>query len=105
MGIDGGDTVWVMISAALVMLMTPGLGLFYAGLARRKNVLSLLMQCFIAIALVSVVWALWGYSLAFGPSGGGLIGGWNGSRLAKWAASRTPATPQQYPTQPTCCSS
>jgi Amt family ammonium transporter len=75
MGIDGGDTVWVMISAALVMLMTPGLGLFYAGLARRKNVLSLLMQCFIAIALVSVVWALWGYSLAFGPSRGGLIGG------------------------------
>jgi Amt family ammonium transporter len=75
MGVDGGDTVWVMVSAALVMLMTPGLGLFYAGLSRRKNVLSTLMQCFIAIAMISVIWALWGYSLAFGPSRAGLIGG------------------------------
>ncbi|GBC70629.1 Ammonium transporter NrgA [Candidatus Calditenuaceae archaeon HR02] len=73
--VDTGDTSWVLVSAALVMLMTPGLGFFYAGLSRRKNVLAVLMQCFIAVATISVVWTLWGYSLAFGPSRGGFIGG------------------------------
>lgn len=73
--VDAGDTSWVLVSAALVMLMTPGLGFFYAGLSRRKNVVSVLMQCFIAVAAVSIVWALWGYSLAFGSSKGGFIGG------------------------------
>lgn len=75
MSVDAGDTTWVVVSAALVMLMTPGLGFFYAGLSRRKNVISLLTQCFISIAVVSVVWTLWGYSLAFGPDVGGYVGG------------------------------
>jgi Amt family ammonium transporter len=71
--IDSGDTAWVLISAALVMLMTPGLAFFYGGLVRRKNYLSVLMQCFIALAVISVQWVLFGYSLSFGP-GNGFIG-------------------------------
>jgi Amt family ammonium transporter len=70
--IDTGDTAWVLISTALVMLMTPGLALFYGGLVRRKNVLSTIMHSFFMLALVSVIWVLWGYSLAFGPDAGGL---------------------------------
>ena len=73
--INGADTAWVLISAALVMLMTPALGLFYGGLVREKNALSTLMHSFFILALISVQWALWGYSLSFGPSQGGLIGG------------------------------
>jgi Amt family ammonium transporter len=66
--ISAGDTAWVLISSALVLLMTaPGLALFYGGMVRRKNVLSTLMQSFILTALVSVQWALFGYSLAFSP--------------------------------------
>lgn len=73
--INGADTAWVLISAALVMLMTPGLALFYGGLVRQKNVLSTLMHSFFMLALISVQWVLWGYTLAFGPDRGGLIGG------------------------------
>ena len=74
--ISAGDTAWVLMSAALVMLMTPGLALFYGGLVRRKNVLSTIMHSFFILALVSVTWVLWGYTLAFGPDTGlGLIGG------------------------------
>jgi Amt family ammonium transporter len=74
--INTGDTAWVLISTALVMLMTPGLALFYGGLVRRKNVLSTIMHSFFILALVSVIWVLWGYTLAFGPDTGlGLIGG------------------------------
>ena len=73
--INAGDTAWVLISTALVMLMTPGLALFYGGLVRRKNVLSTIMHSFFILALVSVTWVLWGYTLAFGPDIGGLIGG------------------------------
>ena len=72
--IDTGDTAWILVSTALVMLMTPGLALFYGGMVRRKNVLGTLMHSFIAIALVSVQWVLVGYSLAFGPDVKGLIG-------------------------------
>jgi Amt family ammonium transporter len=72
--ISAGDTAWVLASAALVLLMTPGLAFFYGGLVRRKNVLSVLMQCFAIIAIVSVQWVLFGYSLAFGPDVHGLIG-------------------------------
>jgi len=76
MPIDSGDTTWVLISTALVMLMTPGLALFYGGLVRRKNVLSTIMHSFFILGLVSVIWVLWGYTLAFGPDTGlGLIGG------------------------------
>ncbi len=80
--INTGDTAWLLISTALVMLMTPGLALFYGGMVRRKNVLGTIMQSFIALGVVSVVWVLWGYSLAFGPDIGHFIGGlqWAGLR-------------------------
>ncbi|HWQ14577.1 MAG TPA: ammonium transporter [Roseiflexaceae bacterium] len=73
--INGADTAWVLVSAALVMLMTPGLALFYGGLVREKNVLSTIMHSFFILALISIQWALWGYTLAFGPTVGGFIGG------------------------------
>ncbi|PZR61070.1 MAG: ammonia channel protein [Chloroflexi bacterium] len=73
---NAGDTAWVLIATALVMLMTPGLAFFYGGLVRRKNVLSTMMHSLFILALVSVTWVLWGYTLAFGPDTGlGLIGG------------------------------
>jgi Amt family ammonium transporter len=67
--INAGDTAWVIVSAALVMFMTPGLALFYGGMVRTKNVLAMLMQNFFALGLISVIWALIGYSLAFGGTG------------------------------------
>jgi len=73
--IDTGDTAWILVSAALVMLMTPALGFFYGGLVRQKNVLSTIMHSFFMLALISVQWVLWGYTLAFGPDKGGIIGG------------------------------
>src|SRR3981189_81969 len=73
--ISAGDTAWLLASAALVMLMTPALGFFYGGLVRRKNVLATIMHSFFILCLISVQWVLWGYSLAFGPDHGGLIGG------------------------------
>jgi Amt family ammonium transporter len=81
-GIDTGDTAWMLISSALVMLMTPGLALFYGGMVRRKNVLSTIMHSFTAIAIVSIQWILVGYSLAFGPDIKGIIGSldWAGLR-------------------------
>jgi len=76
MKIDTGDTSWLLISTALVMLMTPALGFFYGGLVGKKNVLSTLTHSFFILCLISVQWVLWGYSLAFSPdSGAGLIGG------------------------------
>ena len=72
--INAGDTAWVLISAALVMLMTPGLAFFYGGLVRKKNMLSVLMQCMLALAVISVQWVLFGYSLSFHP-GDGFWGG------------------------------
>ena len=73
--VDTGDTSWLLISSALVLMMTiPGLSLFYGGLVRKKNVLSVLMQCFMITCLISVQWVLWGYSLSFGPDIKGLIG-------------------------------
>jgi len=70
-----GDMAWLLTSSALVMIMTPGLGFFYAGLARKKNVVSTVFQCFATVAVVSLVWVLWGYTLAFGPDRFGLVGG------------------------------
>ena len=74
--IDTGDTAWMLAATALVMIMLPGLALFYGGLVRRKNVLSTIMHSFFGLAIVSVVWVLVGFSLAFGPdlNGWGLIG-------------------------------
>jgi len=71
---DTGDTAWILISAALVMLMTPGLALFYGGMVRRKNVLGTIMHSFIAIAIISLQWILIGYSLSFGPDINGFVG-------------------------------
>ncbi len=74
--IDKGDTAWMLTSCALVLLMTvPGLALFYSGMVRQKNALSTLMHSFIIMALISIQWVLWGYSLAFGPDHGGILGG------------------------------
>jgi Amt family ammonium transporter len=69
-----GDISWVTTATALVMLMTPALGFFYAGLVRKKNLVSTLVQCLVIFAVVSIVWVLWGYSLVFGPSVNGVIG-------------------------------
>jgi Amt family ammonium transporter len=73
--VDTGDTAWLLISSALVMLMTPGLALFYGGMVRTKNVLGTIMQSFIALGVISIQWVLYGYSLAFGPDIGHVIGG------------------------------
>src|SRR3990170_9133033 len=75
--INAGDTAWLLMATALVMVMLPGLALFYGGLVRRKNVLSTIMHSFFGLALVSIVWVVAGFSLAFGPdvNGLGLIGG------------------------------
>ncbi|HZW83046.1 MAG TPA: ammonium transporter, partial [Candidatus Deferrimicrobium sp.] len=80
--IDSGDTSFILLSTALVMLMTPGLALFYGGMVRKKNVLSTIMQSFIIIALISIQWVVIGYSLAFGPDHAGIIGGLNWLGLA-----------------------
>ena len=77
-----GDTAFILVSAALVLLMTPGLALFYAGMVRGKNALGTIMQSFIIIGVISLEWILWGYSMAFGPDKIGIIGGleWFGLR-------------------------
>src|SRR5262245_5762996 len=73
--IDSGDTAWMLVSTALVLLMTPGLALFYGGMVRTKNVLSTFMHSFSALGIVTVQWALIGYSIAFGSDHAGLFGG------------------------------
>ena len=78
--ISAGDTAWVLMSSALVMLMTPGLAFFYGGMVRRKNILSILMQCFVMACLISLQWILFGYSLAFAP-GNGFWGGFAWANL------------------------
>ena len=80
--IDAGDTAFVLICSALVMFMTPGLALFYGGMVRNKNVLGTIIQSFVVVGLVTVIWVLWGYSIAFGPDVWGIFGnlGWFGLR-------------------------
>jgi Amt family ammonium transporter len=96
-GINHGDVAWILTSSAIVLMMTiPGLALFYGGLVRSKNVLSILMQCIVCAALVSVTWVLWGYSIAFG--GEGLL--WGGlSKLGlvgvSWEAGPDENIPEQ----------
>lgn len=80
--LDAGSTAWLLIATALVMLMVPGLALFYGGMVQGKNVLSTFMHSFFALAIVSVQWAVVGYSLAFGESHGGFIGGLDHAFLA-----------------------
>lgn len=77
--ISGADTAFILICAALVMIMTPGVALFYGGMVRRKNVLGMLMQSFVVLGIATVIWIVYGYSLAFGPDIGHLIGS------LKWA--------------------
>jgi ammonium transporter, Amt family len=72
--ISSGDTAWMLIATAMVMVMTPGLALFYGGMVRSKNVLGTMMQSFMCLGIVSIIWVLYGYSLAFGPDIGGMIG-------------------------------
>ena len=80
--VNAGDTAWLLVSSALVLLMTPALALFYGGMVRKKNVLSTLMHSLAAIPIVSVLWTVCGYSLAFGPSHGGVIGSLSSMGLA-----------------------
>ncbi|MFA5221758.1 MAG: ammonium transporter [Methanoregula sp.] len=77
MVLDSGATAWILASTALVMIMTPGVGFFYGGLVRKKNFISMITLSFVAFALVSIQWVLFGYSLAFGPDVGGFIGNLN----------------------------
>jgi Amt family ammonium transporter len=77
MSINTGDTAWLLMSSALVMLMTPGVALFYGGMVRRKNLLSTMMMSFACLGLVGLLWVLYGYSLSFGSDHAGLIGGFN----------------------------
>ena len=83
--INYADLTWVMISTALVMIMTPTLAFFYGGLVRKKNILSVLMQCMVILCVISMQWILFGYSLAFGPDKGGIIGGleWLGTERCR----------------------
>jgi Amt family ammonium transporter len=71
---DSGDTAFMLIATAMVMLMTPGLALFYGGLVRSKNVLSTTMQSFLCLGIISIIWVMYGYSMAFGPDIGGFVG-------------------------------
>jgi Amt family ammonium transporter len=94
--VDTGDTAWILISAALVLLMTPALAMFYGGMVRAKNVLGTIMHSFVAIAVISVQWVLIGYSLSFGPDIHGFIGS-----LDWFALSGVGAAPSAYaPTIP-----
>lgn len=77
MPISAADTAWILVSSALVMLMTPGVAFFYGGMVRRKNLLSTIMMSFVCLGLVGLLWILYGYSLSFGSDYGGIIGGLN----------------------------
>jgi Amt family ammonium transporter len=95
---NSGDIAWVITATALVMLMTPALGFFYGGLVRKKNLVSTIAQCFIIFAVISIIWALYGYSLAFGPSIGGVIGnlslaGLNGITIHSITPALAPTIP------------
>ena len=95
--INAGDTAWVLVSAALVMLMTPGLAFFYGGLVREKNVLGTIMHSFVVIAIVSLLWVTVGYSLAFGPDHWGIIGGLDWSFLRHVGETPNPAYSSTVP--------
>jgi Amt family ammonium transporter len=74
LAIDTGNTAWMLIASSLVLLMIPALGMFEAGLLRRKNTVSIFMQIFFGMALLSVMWFVFGFSLTFGPDTAGLVG-------------------------------
>jgi ammonium transporter, Amt family len=91
MVIDTGDTAWVITATALVMLMTPALGFFYGGLVRQKNLVATIVQCLAIFSVISLVWALWGYSMTFGPSVGGVIGNLSKALLINVGSAPNPA--------------
>lgn len=90
MPINSGDTAWLLISTALVLLMTPGLAFFYGGMVRKKNVLSTIMMSFVMVAIISVLWAFYGYSLSFGPDISALIGNFDWAALTN--VGQTPSS-------------
>lgn len=91
---DSGDIAWVMTSTALVLLMIPGVGFFYSGLARRKSALSLILLSIMASAVVSIQWFLWGYSLVFSRSGGKFIGNFSNFGFLHVLAEPSIASPR-----------
>ena len=93
---DTGDTAFILIATAMVMLMTPGLALFYGGMVRSKNVLSTVLQSFVCLGVVSIIWVVYGYSLAFGPDVNGL---WTGR--VSLGSVLNPASTRQP--SPICC--
>ena len=97
--VNSGDTAFILIASALVLLMIPGLALFYGGLARQKNAGSTIMYSFATIGIVGVVWVLWGYTLAFGPDIGGFIGGLDNFGLAGVSASEGATPDAKIPAQ------
>lgn len=97
--INDGDTTWVLVSSAMVMLMIPGLGYFYSGLARHNSALSLIFLSMLSLAVVSFQWFLWGYSLSFAPDGGPFIGNLNYGAYNGLFDSATSTYPQ-VPTIP-----
>jgi Amt family ammonium transporter len=92
--INDGDTAWVLLSSSLVMLMIPGLGYFYSGLARHKSALSLIFLSMLSLAVVSIQWFLWGYSLAFSPNGSPFIGDFQYSAYTSLFSSASQTYPQ-----------
>ena len=96
-GLNSGDTAWMIVSTALVMMMTPaGLALFYGGMSRYKNLLNTFAMTFVAYCLASVIWMIWGYSLAFGPDKAGIIGGLQNIFLAGIGADSLSGTIPTY---------
>lgn len=96
MDINTGDTAWVLVSSALVLLMTPGLALFYGGMTRAKSTLNMMMMSLASIAVVSVLWVVFGYEMAFGDTGSALIGGFGWSHLSG-AVDQAATNGAQYP--------
>src|SRR4029079_8390636 len=103
---DSGDTAWMLMSTALVMIMLPGLALFYGGLVHRKNVLSTVMHSFFGLALVTIVWVIVGFTLAFGPDvplpiiGSGFIGGLDFAMFNNVGVAARTASPVTIPLRP-----
>jgi len=96
--INAGDTAWVLAAAALVLFMTPGLAIFYGGMVRAKSTLNIMMMSFAAIGITTIIWVLYGYSLAFGKDHGGLIGGFDHLGLAKTLDTTFGPADHQIPT-------
>ncbi len=95
--LNSGDIAWVIAATALVMLMTPALGFFYGGLVRRKNLVATIVQCLMIFSVVSLVWALWGYTMAFGPAWNGIIGDFANLGLTNVGAAPNPAYSSTIP--------